>query len=251
MATTRKHQAEGEDAPLTLWERLDGAASVPRQILTPHLIATTAVAIADADGLDAITMRRLATDLGVAPMAAYRYVSGKDDVLELMVDLAYAELPAAAAPAPGGWREAVRAQALDTRELMLRHPWLLQLPPRTAFSLTPNRMAAVERALAAMEQAVPDPDVRMAAVRTVESYVYGQVGYEAGVRQLMEGSGLEDGHALREALAPRMLYLLRTGRYPALGRYVETAAHKDDAGWQFETGLDAVLAGLASTFGQA
>ncbi|MCX5193640.1 TetR/AcrR family transcriptional regulator C-terminal domain-containing protein [Streptomyces sp. NBC_00249] len=242
----RKKQDDSGEPPAPLWQRLEGAAAVPRQILTPQLIATTAVAIADADGLDAITMRRLATDLGVAPMAAYRYVSGKEDVLELMVDLAYAEL--SAEPVPGGWRAGLRAQALDTRELMLRHPWLVQLSPQTAFALTPHRMAAAERALAVLEEAVADPDARMAAVRTVEAYVHGAVGVEVSMRQLMAGEGLGSGHELREALAPQMVWLLRTGRYPAVQRYVHGAVRKDDAAWQFEAGLDAVIDGLGGRF---
>ncbi|MFC7649082.1 TetR/AcrR family transcriptional regulator [Streptosporangium lutulentum] len=86
-----------------------------------------AIEIADTEGLDAITMRRLAAELGVAPMAAYRYVSGKDDVMELMVDLVHGELEHSQAD---GWRETMRALALRTRALMLKHPWLAQLSPR-------------------------------------------------------------------------------------------------------------------------
>ncbi|MDX3103543.1 TetR family transcriptional regulator [Nonomuraea angiospora] len=69
-----------------LWARLERPAPALWQMLTPQRIATAAVGIADAEGLDAVTMRRLATELGVAPMAPYRYVSGKDELLELMVD---------------------------------------------------------------------------------------------------------------------------------------------------------------------
>ena len=69
----------------SLWERLDQAAGRPA--LSAREIGAAAVRIADADGLDAITMRRLAAELGAAPMAAYRHVSGKEEVLELMVDL--------------------------------------------------------------------------------------------------------------------------------------------------------------------
>jgi AcrR family transcriptional regulator len=94
-----------------------------------------AVEIADAEGLDAITMRRLATELGVTPMAAYRRVSGKDDVLELMLDLVYGDLEV-----PGDatdWRRAMRALALSTRALVLKHPWLARLTSRqTVLALT-------------------------------------------------------------------------------------------------------------------
>jgi len=79
------------------------ARTRPRSTLTPQRIAAAAVAIADTEGLDAVTMRRLAADLGVAPMAAYRYVSGKDELLELMVDHVYGELTLPSETK--GWRE--------------------------------------------------------------------------------------------------------------------------------------------------
>ena len=98
--------ADDRDKPQpSLWERLDRPSPAPRTTLTPHRIAEAAVAIADTEGLDAVTMRRLATALGVAPMAAYRYVSGKDELIELMVDFVYGQLPLDT-PADG-WREAI------------------------------------------------------------------------------------------------------------------------------------------------
>jgi AcrR family transcriptional regulator len=86
--------------------------------LTARRIAEAAVGIADAEGLDAVTMRRLAAELGVAPMAAYRYVSGKDELLELMVDFVYGELelPEEAMD----WREAMRTLALRVRAVLLK-----------------------------------------------------------------------------------------------------------------------------------
>ncbi|MDX6284106.1 MAG: hypothetical protein QOH03_5177, partial [Kribbellaceae bacterium] len=130
----------------SLWERLERPSPV-RQTLSPQRIASTAVAIADAEGLEAITMRRLAAELGVAPMAPYRYVSGKDDLLELMVDRVYADLDL---PSGLDWRGSLRALAVRTRELILKHRWLAQLTPQAKLSLTPNRMAVAERALAAL-----------------------------------------------------------------------------------------------------
>ncbi len=81
-------------------------APAPRTTLTPQRIARTAVGVADAEGLDAVTMRRLATELGVAPMAAYRYVTGKDELLELMVDFVYGELDLP--DGTDGWRTTMR-----------------------------------------------------------------------------------------------------------------------------------------------
>ncbi|MFD0384497.1 TetR/AcrR family transcriptional regulator [Streptomyces stramineus] len=219
----------------------------PRQTLTPRRIAAAAVAIADADGLGAITMRRLAAELDVVPMAAYRYVSGKDDVLELMVDHVYAELQPLAGSA--GWRESMRAFASRTRDLILAHPWLAQLPPETSLSLTPHRVAATEQALSELDGIGLDPDTMMAVVQTVAAYVHGIVGSEVALRQWMRHRGWASGDEMRTELAPQMRWLLGTGRYPVFHHYIGHAAHKGDPQWQFDSGLDLVLDGIAARLG--
>ncbi|GAA4237402.1 AcrR family transcriptional regulator [Streptosporangium album] len=243
MAAQKKDDGK---AHTSLWERLERPAPAPRQTLTPNRIASVAVEIADAEGLDAITMRRLATELGVAPMAAYRYVSGKDDVLQLMVDLVYAELQL---PDATGWRESVRALAIRTRALMLKHSWLAQLSPQALLALTPNRMAVAERSLTALDDLGLDADTMMAVVRTVEAYVYGTTHAEIALHQLMEGQGWSSGDEVRTGLAPQMIWLMDTGHYPTYRRYTFEAARKDDPQWQFEIGLDCVLDGIAVRVG--
>ncbi|OPC81016.1 TetR family transcriptional regulator [Embleya scabrispora] len=234
-------------APRTsLWARLAAPAPAARAVLTPERIAEVAVGIADAEGIEAVTMRRLATELGVAPMAAYRYVSGKDDLLELMVDRAYGEL---VAPQPGaGWRAALRDPAVNTRELVLRHPWLVRLPSaRAAVAPTPNRMAVAEWGLRELAEAGLSADEAMAAVEAVGSYVHGRTAAEIATRHLMAAQGApDDANALRTSLAPEMTWLIGTGHYPAFRNYLASAQRKDDHQWRFETGLDALLDGLAA-----
>ncbi|HEY1175631.1 MAG TPA: helix-turn-helix domain-containing protein, partial [Phytomonospora sp.] len=140
----------------SLWERLENPAPSPRPSLSARKFAWAAVGVADAEGLDAITMRRLATELGVAPMAAYRYVAGKDEVLLLMGDLVYAELEI---PGPGlGWRDVHRLVAVRTRELLLRHTWLARLPPEAVLTPSPNRLNVSERCLASFDGLDIDAD---------------------------------------------------------------------------------------------
>ncbi|MEV4429390.1 TetR/AcrR family transcriptional regulator [Streptomyces sp. R-07] len=232
---------------VSLWERLDRPASAPRTSLSARRIAAVAIEIADREGFGAVTMRRIATELGVAPMAAYRHVAGKDELWALMVDEVSAELEP---PAPvDGWRETLRTYAHRTRDGMLRHPWLTQLPV-PLLALTPARMAAVERQLASLDGLGLDADTMMAAFRAVASYVQGAVQSEVALAQYMKEQGWESGDDTRRALAPQMTYLLGTGRYPTYLRYVQGAARKDDAGWQFETGLECVLDGVAGLIGR-
>ncbi|MEU1664127.1 TetR/AcrR family transcriptional regulator [Streptomyces sparsogenes] len=241
--TQAKPEQHEPDAAF-LWERLDRPAPAPRSTLTPQRIARAAVAIADAEGIDAVTMRRLATDLGVAPMAAYRYVSGKDELLELMVDHVYGEMTP-----PGGaedWREAMRARSRRTRAVLLQHPWVA----RTAvFTMTPNQVAVIESALASLDELGLDLDTMMAICRAVDSYVKGAVDREIGLAELMKEQGWSSADETRVALAPRMTWLMNTGRYPTYRRYINEATRKDDADWQFDTGLDALLDGIAARLG--
>ncbi|WP_336052034.1 TetR/AcrR family transcriptional regulator [Streptomyces sp. CA2R101] len=235
-------------ASVSLWERLDRPAPAPRATLTPQKIAAAAVRIADTDGIDAVTMRRLATELNVAPMAAYRYVSGKADVLDLMTDAVYADLTLP--DDAENWRDVMRDNALRTREIVLRHPWLIQISsPQSLHALTPHRMAAAERALASLDGLGLDVDAMMAVVGTVNSYVHGAVSAECAQHLLMREHGCDSNDGLRLALAPQMRYLIGTGRYPTYHRYLLEATRKDDPQWRFETGLDSVLDGIATRLG--
>ncbi|MET9954635.1 TetR/AcrR family transcriptional regulator [Streptomyces sp. NPDC006339] len=234
-----------ETESVSLWERLERPAAAPRTTLTPRRIAEVAVGIADREGFAAVTMRKIAAELGVAPMAAYRHVDGKDELWSLMVDQVSAELEPPGADAAGAdWRETLRAHARCTRESMLRHPWLAQLPA-PLFALTPHRMAAAERQLAALDGLGLDVDTMMAAFRAVSAYVHGAVQAEVSLRAYMRERGWENGDETRRGLAPQMSYLLGTGRYPTYLRYTRGAARKDDAAWTFETGLECVLDGVA------
>jgi len=231
----------------SIWERLENPAPSPRPSLSALKFARTAVEVADAEGLDAITMRRLATELDVAPMAAYRYVNGKDEVLLLMSDLVYTELEI---PGPGlGWREVHRLVALRTRELLLRHPWLVRLPPEAVMTPSPNRLNVSERCMASFDGLDIDADVKMAAFRTVDSYTGGAAGTEVAIAGLMVGRGWASGDEVRGGLAPQMSYLTATGRYPSFHAWAMEAKRKDDRAWQFELGLECILDGLAARLG--
>ncbi|MFD3707067.1 TetR/AcrR family transcriptional regulator [Nocardia sp. NPDC058658] len=164
------------------------AQTASGKALSAKLIADAAVKVADVEGLDAITMRRLATELGVTPMAAYRHVSNKDEVLELMVDLVYGEIDP---PAGTDWRATLWAIAQAVRTLILRHPWLTRLSaPQMLYELTPHRLALTEQALTALhDDGGLDLDAAMAACRTLSTYVQGATSSEIGLRDLMDDHG--------------------------------------------------------------
>ncbi|MEV0758680.1 TetR/AcrR family transcriptional regulator [Nocardia sp. NPDC050435] len=232
--------SEGRDRG-SVWERIERPAPAPRVTLSPQRIAEVAVAVADAEGLDAVTMRRLATELGVAPMAAYRYVTNKDELLELMVDFVYAEM--ALPGSHDGWRAAVRSVALRIREVMVAHSWVARV---NYGAPTPNQLAVTEAVLVALDGLELDVDTAMAVYSTITAYVHGAVDSEVRLGQMLQARGWSSREEARAGLATQMAWLVNTGRYPRYARYLHEASRKDDAQWQFEVGLDSVLDGIAA-----
>jgi AcrR family transcriptional regulator len=100
------------------------AEESPRPKLNREQVVKTAVTLADADGIDALSMRRLAQVLGVVPMALYKHVAHKDELLDLMVDRVFEEI---AFPVAEEWRTVLRERAVAMRAGLLRHPWALGL----------------------------------------------------------------------------------------------------------------------------
>ncbi|QEU92219.1 TetR/AcrR family transcriptional regulator [Streptomyces kanamyceticus] len=242
MATEKK---KSQPDP-SLWERLERPAATQRTALTLRKIAAVAVRIADAEGFPAVTMRRLATELGVAPMAAYRHVADKNELAVLMVEQVTGEL--VVPDGVSGWRDVLHAFAGQARQLMLNHPWLAHMPT-PLYALTPSRMAVAERQLASLDGLGLDADQMMVAFRTVNAYVQGSTQAEVVLRRYRDEHGWHTGEESRTALAPQMNYLMATGRYPTYHRYAHSADRKDDETWMFESGLDCVLDGIAARLG--
>ncbi len=121
-----------------------------RPRLSRERVLRAAVDHADRHGLDAVSMRNLASDLGVVPMALYKHVSDKEELLDGMADLVLQELPAMSAA--DEWREAVRRRILQARELLLHHPWLRRVL-ETRKRQTPAMLSYLETLIAAFRGA--------------------------------------------------------------------------------------------------
>ncbi|MEV5510145.1 TetR/AcrR family transcriptional regulator [Streptomyces orinoci] len=121
----------------------------PRRGLSIDAVVAAATAVADAEGLDAVTMRRVAQELGVVPMTLYTYVPGKSELLDLMLDAAYARMPRTDTSGQP-WRRRVTAIAEENKALFERHPWAATVstarPP-----LGPGLMAKYEHELSALD----------------------------------------------------------------------------------------------------
>jgi AcrR family transcriptional regulator len=222
-----------------------GTQRGPRQGLTVDRVVAAAIELADAEGVQAVTMRRVAQALGVAPMSLYTYVPGKAELLDLMLDTVYADM-ARADLSDQPWRMRVEAVARENRDLYERHPWAATIsasrPP-----LGPGLMAKYEHELTAFAGLGLD-DVTMDAALT---YLLAFV--QAAARSAAEAAAVQRDSAMSDeqwwaANAPVLARVFDETRYPTAARVgaAAGAAHRGaySPGHAYEFGLERVLDGL-------
>jgi AcrR family transcriptional regulator len=136
------------DVPEVIWARPERTGRGPRPAYTRADIAAAAVRIADAEGLDAVSMRRVAGELGCGTMSLYNYVPRKEDLYELMVDAVSGEHELW--EPTGDWRANMRRVALQTRALMYRHPWMPRLMS-PVYGFSPNALRYLEHCMVCLD----------------------------------------------------------------------------------------------------
>lgn len=162
-----------EDAPQLppgldlLWGRRERGTRGPKPGLSIEGIVEAAIKLADAEGLGAVSMARVAKELGFTTMSLYRYVANKDELLQLMWN---ASAQGAESILGGGdWRERLRGWALVQREMIDRHAWITEMPMATP-PLAPNSLTFVERGLEALDDTgVADAD-KLRVIGLISSY---------------------------------------------------------------------------------
>ncbi|MFF9156111.1 TetR/AcrR family transcriptional regulator [Streptomyces sp. NPDC014846] len=211
----------------------------PRQGLTVDAVVGTAVELADAEGLDALTMRALAQRLGVTPMTVYTYVPGKAELLDLMLDEVYGRMELTPFGPDEPWRGRVTRVAEDNRDLLVRHPWIAEMSV-TRPPLGPGVIGKYEHELAAFEGiGLPDAE-RDAALTHLLGFVHSTARAAADAAEL--NSRQSDNDWWAEA-GPLLAQVIDADRYPLAGRVGEAAgAYNPDVVWAF--GLQCVLEGL-------
>lgn len=171
-------------------------------------IAAAAVALADAEGIEAVTMRKVAAEVGAGVMSLYSYAPDKETLLELMVDHVSGELPTAHTPT-GDWRAELKAIAHLQRAHMLRHPWL---PAALAGRRMPgpNTLAFLERALAALRPTGLDGAAKLEVFAQLTAFVAGHVTHE------IAGSAALQSPDRLAAEARYLAAVAADGRHPEL-----------------------------------
>jgi AcrR family transcriptional regulator len=219
----------------------------PRPGLTVDQVIDAATSLADAEGLEAVTMRRMAQTLGVVPMTLYTYVPGKAELLDLMLDAAYARMPRTDT-AGQPWRQRLIAIAAENRALFEAHPWAAAIstirPP-----LGPGMMAKYEHELSALEDLGLD-DVDMdAALTYLLTFVQAWARADAESRASRDDTAMDD-EQWWVANAPLLARVLDERAYPTAVRVGTAAgtAHRSaySPGHAFDFGLQRALDGLAA-----
>jgi AcrR family transcriptional regulator len=213
---------------------------VPVQ-LSREKIAATAIRLADAHGLDGLSLRKIAKELGVGPMRLYDYVINKSELLDLMVDVVYARI-AQVGQRPG-WRDTVLAIAHATREAALDHEWFSDVLGGRPH-LGPHALAVGEATAAALGAApgVRDIDDLQRAVGALNAFIIGSVRREVTERRTARSTGTDEA-AFQASLGPYLTRMLNTGRYPTVARLVIDGAHLN-AEETFHHNLTTILDGI-------
>jgi AcrR family transcriptional regulator len=223
----------------------DVAAGSPHA-LTRERIVRVAIEAADAEGLEALSMRGIAARLGAATMSTYRHVASKEELVLLMADAAFGELPPAADGATA-WRERVAGAVRTLWILHQRHPWLAQLSPLTRPLPLPRLLAHGERILAALLDAGFDPATTLDLQVLLYSYVQGLAVNIEREAHALATTGLSEDEWMDQQ-GPAMGAIVATGRYPAFARLMTSFAtdgYDLDLDRIFELGLRLLLDGLA------
>ncbi|MEU6377147.1 TetR/AcrR family transcriptional regulator C-terminal domain-containing protein [Streptomyces sp. NPDC046909] len=226
---------------MLVWERPEPPERPVPAALSRERIVRAAIALADVDGLEAVSLRKVAGALGVGPMRLYGYIDSKDELLDLMVDAAYGEIR----PVGDGWREVLRSLAEATRDAAHEHEWLADLLGGRP-QLGPHALATGETVVAALGEV--DVDVVMPMVGAVNAYVIGAVRREIAERRAERATGMDEKRWQAE-LGPYLLRAFATGRFPALSTVVHDAVHLD-ADETFRIGLDFLLDGIEARISQ-
>ncbi|WP_248963261.1 TetR/AcrR family transcriptional regulator [Sphaerisporangium perillae] len=233
-----------------LWRTREKASRKGKPDLSVDRVVRAAIEVADADGLAALSMRRVAEHLGVGTMSLYTYVPGKAELLDLMLDSVYGE---AAQPSDveGGWRGRLELIAREKWALYQRHPWILYVatsrPP-----LGPNVTASYEYELAAIDGAGLS-DLEMDSVVTlISSYVHGAARGAVDAAQAEQRTGMTD-EQWWWAHAPYLAKVMDPTRFPVSSRVGTAAGEAYGAASApqpaFEFGLQRILDGIETLIG--
>lgn len=235
---------EERDLPASIasaWGIRERSGKGPKGGLSLSRIVEAAVAVASSEGLAAVSMGRIASELGAATMALYRYVATKDELLALMVDAAFQSPPAP--PPRERWRAALARWAREHLAVLRRHPWVVRVP-LSGPPITPNQVVWFERGLWALRNTGLAEEEKVSVLLLLNGFVRNEALLEADLR-LAAGAGSSAGDAM--ASYGRLLSrLVDPVRFPALSAVIASGIfdQQDESDANFSFGLERILDGV-------
>lgn len=220
--------------------------------LSLEQIVRTAIEIADREGNDAISMRRIASELKVGAMSLYWHVANKEELIQQMLDETYAEMNLPPKPT-GDWRADMRTVASETRQIFVRHPWAAQIGPTNRNATGPGFLRHAEFSFGAFEHTKISTEMRADIVHVVDDYTIG-----FATREIMTGAWATSGNETPEQTRTRtdaiFARIAKMGIFPVLTRLYHEGTDfpkGEDLDRLFFFGLDSLLDGIALRIAEA
>ncbi|MFD0685907.1 TetR/AcrR family transcriptional regulator [Actinomadura fibrosa] len=237
MANTSKTPRERAD---DVWARPPAGR---RPKLTREAIVETAIKLADAEGLDAVSIRRIASELGVRAMSLYTHIDAKEDILDLMYDEVAGEA-LIEEELPDDWREACLQIVRRERQASRDHPWMFELARRSP-RVGPNGLRHAEQTFAAVARLTDDPEAMVAIATALDNY---SLGFAIREQHTVERGECGLQSARSSMLERRYVRsLLESGEFPHLKPLLELGVLDQDT---FEQGLTWLLDGIERDYGR-
>ena len=207
----------------------------PEAGLTQQRVVAEAIRLADLEGVDGLSMRRLAGSLGSGAMSLYHYVASKEELLDAMIDVVFAEIDLPSEEAD--WRSALRARAVSARQVLARHPWAIGLM-ESRTSPGPANLRHREAVTACLRKAGFSVPMATHVNWLLDSYVYGFALQEAGLP-------FDNAEGLADMTEGVFLPQLPPAEYPYLHESAsQLLATGYDPAAEFDFGLDLVLTAI-------
>jgi AcrR family transcriptional regulator len=237
----------------SVWTRDTEQAGGPLPLSRESIVAA-AIEIADTEGLEAVSIRRLATKLDTRPMSLYSHIERKGDLIDLMVDEVMGGSVLPESLPSGDWRADLRRISQRTRENIRSHPWMIAVAFRRPF-IGPNALRHIDQSLAAVSELPLPPERKRAVLLAVDTYTLGFVRWELKALDKGKGvagacAGIDDGGPSGAEIDAYIAAQAASGKYPHLhelgGKKNMSLGVKAEA---FETGLNWLIAGIEAEVG--
>jgi AcrR family transcriptional regulator len=249
---TERHEtstAGGADPPWELPASIEAAWGLPPRShkgpkpgLSLRRIVEAGVRVAESEGLGAVSMSRVAAELGASTMSLYRYVSAKNELLDLMVDTALGD-PPPAQDGPG-WRDGLSRWAWGYRAALQRNPWALRIPI-SGLPVTPNQVAWFENGLSCLAGTDLGEEAKASVVLLISNFVRAEATMEADIGAAIAATRVTPDEWM--SYYGRLLTTLTDPqRYPAISKLLASGAfdRADDSADEFVFGLTRILDGI-------